>query len=70
MSMQRCGEDEVLTSIEEGEDINLILIKRDAQSPQISKILNYAFNHGLLLSLFKFFVYENTFYIQLKVQDI
>ena len=42
MSMQRCGEDEVLTSIEEGEDINLILIKRDAQSPQISKILNYA----------------------------
>jgi 23S rRNA (guanosine2251-2'-O)-methyltransferase len=42
MSMQRCGEKEVLTSIEDGEDVNLILIKRDSQSPLISKILNYA----------------------------
>ena len=42
MSMQRCGGDEVLTSIEDGEEISLILIKRDVQSPQISKILNYA----------------------------
>jgi 23S rRNA (guanosine2251-2'-O)-methyltransferase len=40
--MQRCGEKEVLTSIEGGEDVNLILIKRDSQSPLISKILNYA----------------------------
>ncbi|MDP6328301.1 MAG: TrmH family RNA methyltransferase [Candidatus Thalassarchaeaceae archaeon] len=42
MSMQRCGEQEVLTSIEDGEDVNLILIKRDSESPLISKILNYA----------------------------
>jgi tRNA G18 (ribose-2'-O)-methylase SpoU len=42
MSMQRCGEDEVLTSIEDGDDVSLILIKRDAQSSLISKILNYA----------------------------
>ena len=42
MSMQRCGADEVLTSIEDGEDVSLILIKRDTQSPLISKILNYA----------------------------
>ena len=42
MSMQRCGEQEVLTSIEYGEDVNLILIKRDSESPLISKILNYA----------------------------
>lgn len=42
MSMQRCGEQEVLTSIEDGEDVNLILIKRGSESPLISKILNYA----------------------------
>ena len=42
MSMQRCGEQEVLTSIEDGEDVNLILIKRDSESPLISKILNYS----------------------------
>ena len=42
MSMQRCGEDEVLTSIEDGDDVSLILIKRDTESPLISKILNYA----------------------------
>ena len=42
MSMQKCGEDEVLTSIEDGDDVSLILIKRDAESPLISKILNYA----------------------------
>ena len=42
MSMQRCGEDEVLKSIEDGDDVSLILIKRDAESPLISKILNYA----------------------------
>ena len=42
MSMQRCGEQEVLTSIEDGEDVNLILIKRDSESLLISKILNYA----------------------------
>ena len=42
MSMQRCGEYEVLTSIEDGDDVSLILIKRDTESPLISKILNYA----------------------------
>jgi len=42
MSMQRCGGDEVLKSIEDGEEVSLILIKRDAQSIKISKILNYA----------------------------
>ena len=42
MSMQRCGEDEVLKSIEDGDDVSLILIKRDTESPLISKILNYA----------------------------
>ena len=31
MSMQRCGEIEVLSSIEQGEDVNLILIKRGVQ---------------------------------------
>jgi len=42
MSMQRCGADEVLTSIEDGDDVSLILIKRDTESSLISKILNYA----------------------------
>ena len=42
MSMQRCGGDEVLKSIEDGEEVSLILIKRDTQSIKISKILNYA----------------------------
>ena len=42
MSMQRCGGDEVLKSIEDGEEVSLILVKRDTQSIKISKILNYA----------------------------
>ena len=42
MSMQRCGGDEVLKSIEDGEEVTLILVKRDTQSIKISKILNYA----------------------------
>ena len=42
MSMQRCGEIEVLSSIEQGEDVNLILIKRGVQSTVISEILVHA----------------------------
>ena len=42
MSMQRCGYEMVLKSIEDGEEISLILIKRDIQSAQISEILDHA----------------------------
>ncbi len=42
MSMQRCGESEVLASIEDGEDVSLILIKRSAESDKITRILEYA----------------------------
>ena len=42
MSMQRCGYEMVLKSIEDGEEISLILIKRDFQSAQISEILVHA----------------------------
>ncbi len=42
MSMQRCGEDEVLAAIEDDEKISLILVKRDATSIKLTKIISYA----------------------------
>jgi tRNA G18 (ribose-2'-O)-methylase SpoU len=42
MNMQRCGEDEVLAAIEDDEKISLILVKRDATSIKLTKIISYA----------------------------
>ena len=42
MNMQRCGEDEVLAAIEGDEKISLILVKRDATSIKLTKIISYA----------------------------
>jgi|TARA_B110000116_G_scaffold115679_1_gene100456 23S rRNA (guanosine2251-2'-O)-methyltransferase len=42
MSMQRCGEDEVLAAIEDDEKISLILVKRDTTSIKLTKIISYA----------------------------
>ncbi len=40
--MQRCGEDEVLASIEKNEHIDLLLVKRDSVSDKLGKILEFA----------------------------
>jgi|TARA_B110000444_G_scaffold37195_1_gene32700 tRNA G18 (ribose-2'-O)-methylase SpoU len=42
MDMQRCGEDEILTAIENNEEISLILVKRDTVSTELMKIISYA----------------------------
>ena len=42
MNMQRCGEDEVLAAFENNENVSLILVKRDSDSPKLQEILEYA----------------------------
>ena len=45
--MQRCGITEVSQSLEENEDIRLLLVKRGAESEQLAKILTMASDRGI-----------------------
>jgi tRNA G18 (ribose-2'-O)-methylase SpoU len=42
MNMQRCGEDEILASIESDEKIDLLLVKRGSTSEKLKEILEFA----------------------------
>ena len=45
--MQRCGIIEVLESLENKEQINLILVRRDAENTQLTKIISMANELGI-----------------------
>ena len=47
MNMQRCGEDEILAAIDNNENISLILVKRDSETPKLQNILEYAESSGV-----------------------
>ena len=47
--MQRCGITEVSQSLEENEDIRLLLVKRGGESEQLAKILTMASDRGILI---------------------
>ena len=47
MNMQRCGEDEILAAIDNNENISLILVKRDSETPKLQNILEYAESSGI-----------------------
>ena len=45
--MQRCGISEVLESLEENEDIRLVLVKRGVESEHLAKILTMVSDRGI-----------------------
>ena len=45
--MQRCGITEVFESLEENEDIRLVLVKRGAESEQLAKIMTIVSDRGI-----------------------
>ena len=45
--MQRCGITEVFASLEENEDIRLVLVKRGAKSEQLAKIMTIVSDRGI-----------------------
>ena len=45
--MQRCGITEVFESLEENEDIRLVLVKRGAESEQLAEILTIVSDRGI-----------------------
>ena len=45
--MQRCGIEQVLEAIQRNEDISVILVKRDAQSNDLEKIISIAEKRGI-----------------------